>query len=58
MFRAKYGKYKTAPKNTDMQRWTKNFKEAGVLSTERSADQEGLIDNKLSEELNKIQSSH
>ena len=36
MFRAKYGKHRAAPKNTDMQRWSKNFKEAGVLSTKRS----------------------
>ena len=36
MFRAKYRKHRAAPKNTDMQRWTKNFKEAGALSTKRS----------------------
>jgi len=36
IFIVKYGENRAAPKNLDMERWTKNFKEAEALSTKRS----------------------
>ena len=57
MFRAKYGKHRDAPKNTDKQRWTKTSGKHEHFPR-NAADQEGLIDSKLSDALKKIQSSH